>query len=254
MDPYTTNGGSSSQQPETPPYNDPNPTRYMPPQETASPEVPSGSYGNGNGSGSGNGNGNGSAYQPSGQAAPQGTYPPPNTNGAPPSYQSINQNTAPYSITPTQRRDRDRSILAMILIGAGVLFLLGQFAFFPGFGDIVLLLIGGIFLYAYFTTKPAYRIGFLIPGAILTGIGVGTFLEHMPGIDLLFGGNIVAITLGLGFCAIWFFDRRHWWSLIPGGIILLGGLSSLFQVGALWPIILIGLGVYLLYEQTRKRV
>ena len=213
MDPYTTNGGSSSQQPETPPYNDPNPTRYISPQETPRPEVPSGSYGSGNSYG--NGNGNGSAYQPSGQAAPQGTYPPPNTNGAPPSYQSINQNTAPYSITPAQRRDRDRSILAMILIGAGVLFLLGQFAFFPGFGDIVLLLIGGIFLYAYFTTKPAYRIGFLIPGAILTGIGVGTFLEHMPGIDLLFGGNIVAITLGLGFCAIWFFDRRHWWSLIP---------------------------------------
>jgi hypothetical protein len=250
MDPYTTNGGSSAQpqpqpQPQTPPYNDPNPTRYIPPQETPRPEVPGGNYGNGNA--------NGNAYQPSGQAAPQGSYPPPNANGAPPSYQYINQNTAPYSISPAQRHDRDRSLLAMILIGVGVLFLLGQFAFFPGFGDIVLLLIGGVFLYAYFSTKPAYRIGFLIPGAILTGIGVGTFLSHLPGIDLLFGGNIVAITLGLGFCAIWFFDRRHWWSLIPGGIILLGGLSSIFRVGALWPIVLIGLGVYLLYEQTRRR-
>jgi hypothetical protein len=252
MDPYTTNGGSSAQQQsDMPPYNDPNPTRYIPPEETPRPEVPGSSYGTGNGSNGSAGTGN--AYQPSGQASPQGTYQQPNTNGAPPSYQSINQTTTPYSVTPAQRRDRDRSLLAMILIGAGVLFLLGQFTFFPGFGDIVLLLIGGIFLYAYFSTKPAYRIGFLIPGAILTGIGVGTFLQNLPGIDLLFGGNIVAITLGLGFCAIWFFDRRHWWSLIPGGIILLGGLSSLFRVGALWPIILIGLGIYLLYEQTRKR-
>ncbi len=252
MDPYTTNGGSSAQPQSDPPlYNDPNPTRYIPPQEIPRPEVPSGNYSNGNG--------NANAYQPSGssgQANPQGQYAPPNANpnGAPPSYQYLNQTTAPYSVNPAQRHDRDRTLLAIILIGAGVLFLLGQFAFFPGFGDMVLLLLGGIFLYAYFTTKPGYRVGFLIPGAILTGIGVGQFLSDLPGISLLFGGNITAITLGLGFCAIWFFDRRHWWSLIPGGIILLGGLSTIFRVGALWPVVLIGLGAYLLYEQTRRRI
>ena len=120
-----------------------------------------------------------------------------------------------------------------------MLFLLGQFSFFPGFGDMVLLLLGGIFMYAYFTTKPGYRIGFLIPGAILSGIGVGQFISDLPGAGLLFGGNVTAITLGLGFCAIWFFERRHWWFLIPGGIILLGGLSTVFRVGALWPVVLI---------------
>jgi hypothetical protein len=233
MDPYTSNGGSGAQpqsQSEPPPYNDPNPTRYIPPQEVPRSEVPGGE-----------------AYQPSGQQAS------PNPAGAPNSYQYYNQNTVPYSVNPAQRRDRDRSLLAMILIGAGVLFLLGQFSFFPGFGDMVLLLIGGIFMYAYFTTKPGYRIGFLIPGAILSGIGIGQFISDLPGTNFLFGGNITAITLGLGFCAIWFFERRHWWFLIPGGIILLGGLSSIFRVGALWPVVLIGLGIYLLYEQTHRR-
>jgi hypothetical protein len=241
MDPYKTNGGAGAQsdvtpQSEPPPFEDPNPTRYIAPQEMPRTEVP-----------------NGGQYQPGGSQAQQSTTSQPNAAGAPPSYQYINQSTVPYSVTPAQRRDRDRSLLAIILIGAGVLFLLSQFSFFPGFGDMVLLLLGGIFMYAYFTTKPGYRVGFLIPGAILSGIGVGQFISDLPGTDLLFGGSITAITLGLGFCAIWFFERKHWWALIPGGIILLGGLSSVFRVGALWPIILIGLGIYLLYEQTRRK-
>jgi hypothetical protein len=237
MDPYTTNGGTGAQpQSEPPPFEDPNPTRYIQPQDTSRPEVPRGDQ-----------------YQPSGQPGQQGSYTQSNATGAPPSYQYINQSTVPYSVNPAQRRDRDRSLLAIILIGAGVLFLLSQFSFFPGFGDMVLLLLGGIFMYAYFTTKPGYRVGFLIPGAILSGIGLGQFISHLPGTGLLFGGDITAITLGLGFCAIWFFERRHWWALIPGGIILLGGLSSVFRVGALWPLVLIGLGVYLLYDQTRRK-
>ena len=239
MDPYTTNGGAGTgaqPQSEPPPYEDPNPTRYIPPQETPRAEVPGGN-----------------AAQQASEPSEQSYYAPPNPAGAPPSYSYINQSTVPYSANPAQRRDRDRSLLAIILIGAGVLFLLSQFSFFPGFGDMVLLLLGGIFMYAYFTTKPGYRVGFLIPGAILSGIGVGQFLSDLPGTGLLFGGSITAITLGLGFCAIWFFERQHWWALIPGGIILLGGLSSIFRVGALWPLVLIGLGIYLLYDQTRRR-
>lgn len=243
MDPYTTNGGTGAPTPaQPPPYTDPNPTRYIPPQETSRPEVPNS-----------NPNSNSNPVYP--QASQQTQYGPPpgaNANSAP-SYGQIRQTSAPYAIAPDQKRERDRTLLATILIGAGVLFMLGQFSFFPGFGDMVLLLIGGIFMYAYFTTKPGYRIGFLIPGAILTGIGLGQFISSLPGMEMLFGGNITAITLGLGFCAIWFFERIHWWALIPGGIILLGGLSTIFRVGALWPLVLIGLGLYLLYEQTRRR-
>jgi hypothetical protein len=240
MDPYSTNPAT---QPQTPPgTDDPNVTRYIPPHEvpvteTPRPEVPR-------------------------AETPAATYEQPPASTTLPSYQysqyqyggngQAQQSTRPRFGLPVDKRDRDRTILALILIGGGALFLLDQFSFFPGFGDMILLLIGGIFMYAYFTTKPGYRIGFLIPGAILSGIGVGQFLSSFPGINTLFGSGITAVTLGLGFCMIWFFERRHWWFLIPGGIILLGGLSSMWRISALWPVVLIALGVYLLYDQSRR--
>ena len=159
---------------------------------------------------------------------------------------------APPAQAPWRSNERDRTILALILIGGGVLFLLGQLPFFPGFGDLILLLIGGVLMYAYFTTKPGYRIGFLIPGAILLGLGVGELIESFP-FPRLWSGDITTITLGLGFCLIWFFERKHWWALIPGGILVLSGLSSLAFFGSLWPLALIALGVYLLYNQSRRR-
>ena len=91
MDPYTSNGGSGAQpqsQSQQPPYNDPNPTRYIPPQEVPRSEVPGGE-----------------AFQPSGQQAS------PNPTGAPNSDQYYNQNTVPYSVNPAQRRDRESRIV-----------------------------------------------------------------------------------------------------------------------------------------------
>jgi hypothetical protein len=245
MSSYSNSGGAPTQ----PPTNDPNPTRYFPPQETPGPEVPA----------SGTPYNAGQAY--GGYAGPEQPGATPQGNGGAPggyaqpqygTYGQVQTGTQPY-YAPAGKRDRDRTILAMALIGGGLLFLLDQFSFFPSFGDMVLLLIGGIFMYAYLTTKPGYRVGFLIPGSILLGIGAGQFLQGFGPIDAIFGSSISAITLGLGFCTIWFFERKHWWALIPGGVILLGGLSSIFRLFALWPIVLIALGAYLLYDQSRRR-
>ncbi|MEA2573743.1 MAG: hypothetical protein QOH93_1041 [Chloroflexia bacterium] len=153
---------------------------------------------------------------------------------------------------PFDKHDRDRTTLGLILIGGGVLFLLNQLSAFGSFGRLVPLLIGAVFLYAYFRTKQGYRIGFLIPGAILTGIGVGEIIERYAFFSL--GGDVTAVTLGLGFCAIWFFERRHWWALIPGSILVLSGLSQMYLIGSLWPLVLILIGVYLLYGQSRRKV
>jgi hypothetical protein len=242
MDNYGNSGGAPPQPPQT---NDPNPTRYFPPQETPRPEVPN--------SGSQYNAGSTAQQAPAdqgtqGQQGSSGGYAQPQYG----TYGQIQQTTYPYK-APADRRNRDRTILALALIGGGLLFMLDGFSFVPSFGDMVLLLIGGIFMYAYFTSKPGYNIGFLIPGAILMGIGLGTFLESFGVVNTIFGGSITGITLGLGFCTIWFFERKHWWALIPGGIILLGSLSSIFQMFALWPVVLIALGIYLLYEQSRRQ-
>jgi hypothetical protein len=243
MDNYGSSGGAPSQPPQT---NDPNPTRYFPPQETPRQEVP---YSGQDYSATG-----APQAQPQGQPQPQ---PQPGSTGgyAQPQYGSygqIQQTTYPYR-APADKRNRDRTILALALIGGGLLFLLDGFSFFPSFGEMVLLLIGGIFMYAYFSSKPGYNVGFLIPGAILLGIGTGSILENIGIVNAVFGNSISGIMLGLGFCTIWFFERKHWWALIPGGIILLGSLSSMFRLFALWPLVLVALGIFLLYEQSRRQ-
>lgn len=231
MEGYTPDPGAAPQ----PGSNDPNATRYFPSGEgTVPPPV-----------------------APNSAAASGTPYPPPyQAMGAPPQGQpGYNPNPSPMyaqpSVHPADKHDRDRTTLGLILIGGGVLFLLSQFSAFGDFGDLILLFIGAGFMYAYFTTKAGYRIGFLIPGAILTGIGVGEILDKYAFFKL--GGDMSALALGLGFCAIWFFERKHWWALIPGSILVLSGLSTMYLVGRMWPLVLIGLGVYLLYGQSRRK-
>ena len=111
---------------------------------------------------------------------------------------------------------------------------------------------GGILLYAYWNTQSGYRIGFLIPGAIILGLGVGLVLHSFQFFGG-WGGDVVTLGLGLGFCLIWVLERRHWWALIPGGILVLVGLSTIYIFGALWPLALIALGAYLLYGHRWRR-
>ena len=172
-------------------------------------------------------------------------YIPPQSGQSPPGYTRAGQGPAGY-------QDRNRSFFALLLIGAGVLFLLQQFSIFRDFGDYVLLIIGGVFMYAYFSTKAGYRAGFLIPGAILLGIGTGEVLQKFNVFGVWQSGNISGLALGLGFCLIWALERRHWWALIPGGILVISSLSDALAIGRLWPVGLILIGVYLLYEQNRR--
>lgn len=229
MDPNISNQGAVP-----PPGTEPGQTHYFPPQE-------------------GYNNPQGPAPSAS-QGTPYAAYTPPANSGAP-AYPPVNQQgpTYPQHRPHVGPSDRDRTLLALILIGGGFLFMLDQFRIFRfrGFGDMVLLLIGGVFMYAYFNTRPGYRIGFLIPGSILLGIGVGEAIGDLPLLNGFVSGNITTLTLGLGFCLIWLLERRHWWALIPGGILVLSGLSSL--VANLWPLALIALGVYLIYDQSRRR-
>ncbi len=159
---------------------------------------------------------------------------------------------------PHARRNRLISGLVMILLGG--LFLVDQFVEIPSMGNLFLPGLGLIFLVWGMITRTG---GLLIPGGILTGIGTGVYLmdvlplegEQEPGIFLLsFGAGFALITL----LSLVFSDEKHWWALIPGGILAtiggalyMGGaaMDVLELVGKFWPVALILVGVYIIFRR-----
>ncbi|MBM4418672.1 MAG: hypothetical protein FJ033_10225 [Chloroflexi bacterium] len=136
--------------------------------------------------------------------------------------------------------------LILVILGLG-LFALQSVA---GFGEaLVFFLVGAIFVAAYLVRG---RYGFLIPGCILLGIGLGR-VGTAYGYDF---GALEGLGLGGGFLAIYLIDRiyrgrSHWWPLIPGTILLIGPLLTRLPeaqrvVEIAWPLGLILVGLILL--------
>jgi hypothetical protein len=108
------------------------------------------------------------------------------------------------------------------------------------------------------------KIGLLIPGGILVGIGAGAILmekvvrnvggEAQGGYFLLaFAAGWVLITLSALLIKSW-----TWWPLIPGGVLALvgwallagqKGLEMLKYANYVWPVILIVVGLFLLLRR-----
>ncbi len=120
-------------------------------------------------------------------------------------------------------------------------------------GDVIVMVIGLIFLVAYAATL---RYGLLIPAGIMTGLGAGILLE-----DFGVTGEPVVLGLGLGFIAIYAGDLLstgtrapgRWWPLIPGAILtIIAGAESTFGADGArviaqgWPVLLVAAGVWLL--------
>ncbi len=149
---------------------------------------------------------------------------------------------------------RRRLIAGIILIALGAGFLLMQIT--RGFGEaVILLVIGGLLIAAYFYRR---LYGFLVPGCILVGIGLGNVGEvTLSSIRTFSESGFTQIGLGIGFIGIYVIDliyrgSTHLWSLGPGGVLLVSGVASLagtgfrtiFTVG--WPLILVLVGLLLL--------
>ncbi len=145
-------------------------------------------------------------------------------------------------------KTRGRMVLGGILIVLGI----GLFTlqFFEGFTEaFYLFLIGGAFT-AWYLYSRSY--GLLIPGCIMLGLALGTVGEEA---FMSFKG-LEEVGLGVGFVALWvipliYEGKSIWWPLIPGGILVIVGLSEgnaafqrLFEVG--WPLIIVFIGLLLL--------
>ena len=159
----------------------------------------------------------------------------------------------------------------VIIIGIGLFFLLAQVV--PDLGRWIPLLVGLPFL-AAFVIKREY--GFLIPGCIISGVGVGVLLSGA--VDDRWSGAVVLLSIAGGFIAIWLVSvllravdkdwprgpsreaaQALWWPLIPGGILLLVALIVLAEEGfendllQWWPLLLIAVGLVILVADLSRR-
>jgi hypothetical protein len=150
-----------------------------------------------------------------------------------------------------------------VLIMLGLVFLVGRFL--PDASQFVVLLIGLGFVLVFAFTR---LYGFLIPGSIMTGLGIGISLATILPLPEESQGGMVLLGLGLGFMSIWLFSgllalpEKHWWPLIPGGVLsliglaLLGGgagIAVLEFLGDWWPLALVFAGIYMIVRRTQER-
>jgi hypothetical protein len=168
-------------------------------------------------------------------------------------------------VTPTSpRQSSERMVGGVALILIGLLALAMQFFPLNELSMLFLPTLGAIFLlWGLLTRTP----GLLIPGGIITGIGVGVFLTQraFPGLEGIDQGGVILLSFAGGWvlitvlCAL--IGVRCLWPLIPGAIMALvggaliaggAGLAVLEWAGKLWPLILIGLGAYWIVWRRRS--
>jgi len=152
---------------------------------------------------------------------------------------------------------RDRMAAAVILIVVGVGSLAVQLLDLTAdVGGLVVTIIGVAFLVAFAFTR---QYGYLVPGGIMTGLGVGIVASgRLAMADEQTGGAIV-LGLGLGFLSIWVIGtivhviRHHWWPIVPGGILAVVGVALLIGGQAVslldyWGVVIVAIGLIVLWR------
>jgi hypothetical protein len=108
-------------------------------------------------------------------------------------------------------------------------------------------IIGGIaFLMQLSRTEQAWWP--LIPGITMLGLGTSILLGVIfPRLAEYFDGLLVLGSIGLAFVLVYLRERRAWWALIPGGVMLTLALVSVLDQGNVGfdtgGIFLLGLGL-----------
>ncbi len=164
---------------------------------------------------------------------------------------------------PISKGNRPRVAGGIILILVGIAFLLGQWL---NIGTYLMLFLGAVMLVWGTTSR---TIGWIIPGGVLSGIGLGIVALEGPlklsGLPDGQSGGAFLLCFALGWFLImacsWLAGCKMWWPLIPGGIMaLVGGLLFMQDFGLrvlelanyIWPLALILTGGYLILRWSRK--
>jgi hypothetical protein len=166
------------------------------------------------------------------------------------------------STNVTQTNRRDALVGGTLLIAIGVLVLLAQNIKAEALGLLFVPALGGLFIVAGIVGR---QVCFIIPGGVLTGIGLGLIFTQNPQAALTetAQGGVFFIGFALGWFLITvlsklFTSETQWWALIPGtimallgGALMLGGaaLNVLEFAGRWWPLILVALGLVIIVRR-----
>ncbi len=115
-----------------------------------------------------------------------------------------------------------RILLGVLLVLAGVVFLLQQLLDIPIGGLFIALLFivaGCVFL--YFLMKDREKWWLVIPGFTLIGIGAIIAMDKLfPRMAGRFGGSIFLAAVALSFLVVYVLKPSQWWPIIPAGILI----------------------------------
>jgi hypothetical protein len=179
----------------------------------------------------------------------------------------LEENHEPMPVSETQPvqngRWDNRRTLAVVLLGLGI-FALAQRFLGPDWNQLVVLAIGVALIVAAFASRTW---GMLVAGCVLTGLGSGVVARSLVDFDRAGRAGIFLVCFGAGWFLLWIlsavgFKRRDSWAMIPGGALLLVGLTQLFHPDLkfylriafdLWPYAAIAAGIGLLLLSARKR-
>ena len=115
----------------------------------------------------------------------------------------------------------------VLLIAAGVLFLLEALGILPEIGDLVwilLFVVGGLaFLWVFIANREQWWP--VIPGCVLLGIAGTIALSDVAG---SWAGALVPAAIGVSFWIVYLTRRDMWWPIIPGGVLITVALMAGF--------------------------
>lgn len=153
---------------------------------------------------------------------------------------------------------RPRPVLGgAILIAIGAAFLLQAVpATAPYVGALLFVFLGLAFALAYALGTRVFA--YLLPAGVLLGFGIGLLVPDLLSLRGDIAAPIFLFTLGVGLVVVYLLAPNRRWPLVPAAILALISAVGYFQPALIpppvrpfiLPLILIGVGAYLVVERT----
>lgn len=152
-------------------------------------------------------------------------------------------------------------IAGALLVIVGAFFLAERLV--PGLERFIPLLVGLALVGLFLVTRSA---GALVPGGVLTGVGIGTLIATQP--DSPYGGGAFLVSMGAGFilvsalAAMFGIRDARAWPLVPGSVLITIGVIIIASdqgrpvlefAETWWPLVLVLVGGWVLFGAHRHR-